>query len=377
MKLIYAFPEPLPLGRARGLQVVNTVAALGRYGVQVDLVYDPVINQDPFSYYGVDTPASVRLLPVSRSFPWPLARFHSNRIFYFRLLRVIRSRVNQCPIMVRHLKLARMLIRGIPGLALLYEAHEVFADTVSPGKRVQTLAMEQIVIDGASAIIANSASTANRIATLYGRTDGVRVIPNGVARSGDLPSKPWQQAALNIVYAGSLFPWKGVADLVKAAGELPGCRISIMGGDQAAIKRLRDIVPPGGAEVCYLGSLPHAEVMHHLRHACIAVLPNRNNSDSAFTSPIKLFEYMSAGCAIVASDLPSIREILGEEDAVWFTPGEASSLAAAIRKLASDPIFAQKLGERARMKSAAFTWDARAGKLKSVIASLPSARLDI
>lgn len=370
MRLIYAFPEPLPLGRARGLQVVNTVAALGRAGMQVDLAFDPVSKQDPFSYYGVRTPASVRLLPVSRAFPWPLSRFHSNRIFYFRLLRVIRTQVNQCPVMVRHLKLARMLIHGNPGLALLYEAHEVFADTVSPEKRTQTFALEQMVVHGATAIITNSAATANRLAILYGRTDGVSVIPNGVDPSGDLPSKPWQQAALNIVYAGSLFPWKGVAELVKAAGELPGCRMTIMGGDEAAIKRLRDTVPPGGAEVIYLGSLPHAEVMHHLRHACIAVLPNRDNSDSAFTSPIKLFEYMSAGCAIVASDLPSIREILGEDDAVWFKPGEASSLAAAIRKLVGDPILAQELGVRVRRRSAAFTWDARASRLKSVVVSL-------
>ncbi len=370
MKLVYAFPEPLPLGRARGLQVVNTVAALGRAGTQVDLAYDPVRNQDPFSYYGVDKPDSVTMFPVSRSFPWPLDRFHSNRIFYLRLLPLIQSKINQSQVMVRHLKLARMLMRGIPGLPLLYESHEVFADTVSPKMRPQTFALEQAVIVGATAIVANSLSTAKRLSALYGRTDGVSVIPNGVERTMDPPSKPWNVASLNIAYAGSLFPWKGVADLVKAAEELPGCRISIMGGDQAAIDRLRGVLPHAGAEVIYSGSLPHAEVMHNLRHACIAVLPNRNSPDSAFTSPIKLFEYMSAGCAIVASDLPSIREILEDDDAVWFNPGEASSLAAAIRTLVSNPRLAQELGERVRRKSAAFTWDARASRLNSVLDSV-------
>lgn len=338
--------------------------------MQVDLAFDPVRNQNPFSYYGVNKPDSVRMLPVSRAFPWPFARFHSNRIFYRRLSRVIRSQISQAPVMVRHLKLARMLMRGIPGLPLLYEAHEVFADTVFPAKRPKTFALEQAVVAGATAIVANSLSTAKRLATLYGRTDGVSVIPNGVDRSFDLPLKPWKEASLNIVYAGSLFPWKGVADLVKAAEELPGCRINIMGGDEAAIKRLQGICPPGAGEVIYSGSLPHADVMQNLRHACIAVLPNRNNSDSAFTSPIKLFEYMSAGCAIVASNLPSIREILEKEDAVWFSPGEASSLAAAIRSLVSNPLLAQELGERVRRKSAAFTWDARAARLNSVLDSM-------
>ena len=42
MQLIYAFAEPLPLPRARGVQVLNTVAALAEAGAQVTLLHGPV-----------------------------------------------------------------------------------------------------------------------------------------------------------------------------------------------------------------------------------------------------------------------------------------------------------------------------------------------
>jgi glycosyltransferase involved in cell wall biosynthesis len=109
--------------------------------------------------------------------------------------------------------------------------------------------------------------------------------------------------------------------------------------------------------------MPHDTVMARLSDACIAVLPNRDDTDSAFTSPIKLFEYMATGCAIVASDLPALREILDDSDAIWVRPADAAALAAGIRRVGEDAALASELGRRVREKSAGYTWDARAAKL--------------
>ncbi len=73
MKLLYVFPEPLPLQRARGIQTVHTVAALAAQGADVTLAYVPS-SEDPFTAYSVARPGNVRLLPESRSLPWPLTR---------------------------------------------------------------------------------------------------------------------------------------------------------------------------------------------------------------------------------------------------------------------------------------------------------------
>jgi glycosyltransferase involved in cell wall biosynthesis len=381
VNLIYAFPEPLPLERARGLQVVHTVAALAEAGVNVQFAYAPVAGAEPFHYYGVERPANVMPAPIARSLSWPLSRVHSNRLFFSRLRRRFSAELAQQPLMVRHIKLAALVAQQLPRSNFLYEAHEVFGDTASASRRDEHRRMEALVMARAGAVVTNSAATAQRLRELYavggiqGLGDGIlEVIPNGVTRPETLPAKPWVEAARHVVYAGSFFPWKGAAELVAAAASLPGCRINMIGGEDKRIAEFKSMLVSGGAEVVFSGHMPHVQVMQQLAGACIAVLPNRDDADSAFTSPIKLFEYMATGCAIVASDLPSLREILAEDEAAWVKPGDAVSLAEGIRALAENPERARLLGERVRAKSAAYTWAARGAKLKAVLERMGTGR---
>ena len=367
MKLLYAFPEPLPLQRARGIQAVNSVAALADTGVEVSFSYVPA-GEDPFVHYGIAMPRNVELVPLSRSLPWPLNLVHSNRLFAARLNG--RFDLGRLPIMVRHLKLAAWLAAHPKRPQFLYEAHEVFADTAPEKRSIKRRKEEERVVRSAAAIVANSRATARRLVELYGNPRLLEIIPNGVARPEALPDRDWSRPGKHIVYAGSLFPWKGAADLVSAASHLPGCNIEILGGDPSRVQEMQALAPSRGAEVKFSGHLPHAQAMRRVMTACIAVLPNRPDTDSVFTSPIKLFEYMAAGCAIVVSDLPPMREILDEEDAMWITPGDPQSLAAAIVALVQDPARARRLGERVRAKSTQFTWQARATRLNAVLARM-------
>ncbi len=374
MRLLYAFPEPLPLPRARGVQVAHAVSSLAAAGITIDLAYVPVADQSPLALLGADSFPGVNLLPLSRGWPAPLhrlppfSRWHSARLFAARLRREIAARRPDA-LYVRHLKLADLLLteRGQP--PLVYEAHEVFADTAPVRRRARIAAMERRVLAGAAAVVCNSAATADRLGALYGASRQLLVLPNGVARPDWLPAKPWAECARHIVYAGSFFGWKGVDDLVAAAAELKGFRINLIGGEAAQIERVQARLPARGAEIELVPRLPHAEVMARLASACIAVLPNRPDPDSAFTSPIKLFEYMAAGCAVVAADLPSIREILGPDDAAWFTAGDAGSLARALLSLAANPARAEAMGDALRAKSAAYTWQARATTLGDFLVS--------
>jgi glycosyltransferase involved in cell wall biosynthesis len=367
VKIIYAFPEPLPLDRARGLQAVSTVAAMGRAGIEVDFAFVPVAGVDPFTHYGLSRPAGVTLIPIARSLSWPLSRLHSNRLFFANLRRHFGDMLYRRPLMVRHLKLAALIVERLPGASMLYEAHEVFGDTAAAGKRETNRALERSIMARAQAVVANSGATACRLKELYPAPAVLEVVPNGVDRPVQLPDKPWTEARRHVIYAGSFFPWKGATELVRAAAGLPGYRITLVGGDEARIRELGSGVSSEGAELIFAGHLPHAQVMSRLSAACIAVLPNRDDTDSSFTSPIKLFEYMAAGCAIVASDLPALREILTGEEAVWVQPGDPEALAAGIRRLGEDALLATRMGQRVREKSTRYTWDARANRLISLL----------
>jgi len=368
VKLLYAFPEPLPLERARGIQTVHTVAALAAQGIDVTLAYVPSTG-DPFTTYSVATPGGVRLLPVSRSLPWPFARMHSNRFFAARLAKRI-DPAETGAAMARHLKASALLLQRLPGLRLVYEAHEVFADTVHGRRREKIERLERAVVGRAAALVANSKATAARLRTLYGVTAPIEVIPNGVEYPESLPEKDWARAAERIVYAGSFFSWKGVDDLADAARALAGLRIRLIGGDEARIAELRSRAGGSGAALDFTGRIPHGRVASELARACIAVLPNRADPDSAFTSPIKLFEYMAAGCALVVSDLPALREVLDPGDALWVAPGDPAGLANAIRALAGDPDRARRLGARVREKARLYTWTARGERLAHIVRPL-------
>ena len=72
---------------------------------------------------------------------------------------------------------------------------------------------------------------------------------------------------------------------------------------------------------------------------------------TAYASPLKLFEYMALGRAIIAPDAPNIREILTHDvDALLFEPDNPQSLASAIRRLVADGDLRARLGAAAADK---------------------------
>ena len=374
MEILYVFPEPLPLPRARGIQVTHTVAALAQAGITVHLAYVPTAGQpDPLAAYGIERPPGVELVPLSRGLPAPFSRLplHSNRLFFYRLRRWLKqqARHGRAPglIMARHLKIAHALLERVPGIPLLYEAHEVFADVTLPHKRARLAAIEATVLRRARELIAVTRGAAEDLKMRYRLTREIHVLPDAVSWPAQVPDKPWHEAVRHIVYAGSFFPWKGVQDLVAAAQWLPGCRLTLVGGSPERIGEFRTQLADTGAEVVFTGHVSHAQALAALGGACIAVLPNRAEPNSLWSSPLKLFEYMAAGCAVVAADLPSIREILAEDEAEWVAPGDPRALADGIRRLADDPERARRLGERLRERARNFTWEARAGQLIAIM----------
>jgi glycosyltransferase involved in cell wall biosynthesis len=373
VRLLYAFPEPLPLPRARSLQVLQSLAALAARGVDITLAHAPVPGSPcPFTASGLARPAGVKLLPLSRRLPGPLAALppDSGRLFLLRLLQHLR-RQDYDIVYVRHLKLAAALLRDRPGLPLVYEAHEVFGRTAAPRKAAIQRALEAAVLRGARTVICNSGGTAAALAGDYTPHCTLTVVPNGVDWPEHLPEKHWPQAGRQVIYSGSLFPWKGAEVLTAAAAALPGCHIHLYGGSPERVTALRAAAPASGALLTFHGTVPRARVLDALGAACIAVLPNRPLTDSDFTSPLKLFEYMAHGCAIVASDLPALREILGADDAVWVRPDDPAALAAGIAALAADPQRARHMGDRLRDKARGYTWEARAATIHALLQSLP------
>jgi glycosyltransferase involved in cell wall biosynthesis len=369
MKLLFAFPEPLPLPRARGTQVAWMCHALCAAGVDVTLASVPSPDGHPLQPIAKAPPVNLQLLPISNRWPFPFGRWHSVSRFASLLAQQIDS-ARPDAIFVRHIKLAYQLLRMRPKIPLIYEAHEVFAANSPTAKRRPLAIQEAFVLKNAAGVVYISSAVQQALHRDYAFTNREIVLHSATEIPVAPATKDWANCARHIVYAGSFFNWKGVDDLVDAAAELPGYRMTLIGGEPAEIERLHGRIAPQGAEVILLPRMSPAEVFEQLRIACIAVLPNRAEGVSHFTSPLKLFEYLGAGCAVVAADLPSVREVLGEEEGRWFRPGSSASLAEAIRSLAEAPELARACGAAAARKAGEYTWQGRAEALRRFIDSL-------
>ena len=118
--------------------------------------------------------------------------------------------------------------------------------------------------------------------------------------------------------------------------------------DLARVRALAERVAPG--RVTFIGQVDPPRVPALLRSADVLVLPNTpGRASSAYTSPLKLFEYMASGRPIVASDLPALREVLRPDDnAVLVEAGDPEALASGLARVLGDPALAARLAAQAR-----------------------------
>jgi len=173
------------------------------------------------------------------------------------------------------------------------------------------------------------------------------------------------ESAPIVAYTGGLLEWKGVDVLLEAARSLPEVYFVIAGGMEADVHRLRERAG-GLAHVRIDGFQPPETVPWYLAAADLAVVPNRARPaiSARYTSPLKVFEAMAAGIALVASDLPSLRELLTHErDALLVPPEDPAALASAIERLLGDAALRERLGAALAARAPEHSWDARAERL--------------
>jgi glycosyltransferase involved in cell wall biosynthesis len=109
-----------------------------------------------------------------------------------------------------------------------------------------------------------------------------------------------------------------------------------------------------------------------LAGADIGIAPYAADAPPYF-SPLKLFEYLAAGLAVVAAAIPGVTELVDERTAVLVPPGDPEALADAVASLAADPLGRERLGRSGRMLAERHTWAHRArGILDEVAPAMAS-----
>ncbi|MBI3305366.1 glycosyltransferase family 4 protein [Candidatus Parcubacteria bacterium] len=377
MKMLYIANARIPTEKAHGIQIMKTAEAFAAAGVGVELVLPRRHNRfkglDPFAYYGLNRRFPIRFLPsldVTRLRLFGHPAFVLQQISFSFIVAVWllgqRADVYYFRDLLAASWFSRLCRRGAVGV----EIH-----SVSPRRARFYRALSFRV----GRLVAISHGVQDALLVCGVAAEKITVAPDGV----DLASfertlnRAEARTMLNlpahahlVVYAGNLFPWKGVDTLIEATPDLPeGTEVIFVGGSPDQLARARRFVQSRAIDhVQFVGHQLPTDVPQYLAAADVLVLPTsaREPIGARFTSPLKLFEYMAVGRPIVASDVPSSREVLTGETAIFVRADSPSSLAEGIGRALRDPEFSAKISKKAHEVVKSYSW---ANRVRFILAS--------
>lgn len=348
LKIVYVTSARLPTEKAHGLATVKICEAFAKNGYELDLVIPKLWRkkkEDIFIHYALEKNFNIVAIPCIDLIPLGfLEKFFfliqslsfSLAAYVFAFLKYYREK-NRI-IFFSHDYIPLYFATFLPG-SVFYDIHHFPGDNFmyarvmskSCGFAVQTkwkikelekvfgVSPERVVYwpNGTDVEIFNVRRSRKEVREMLGLSKDKKLA----------------------IYAGSTQSWKGVDTLEKVQNFLP-----------------KD------TQVLIVSNRPHSEIPLYLKAADVLVLPNtaKQKVSMYYTSPMKLFEYMASGTPIVASDVPSIREILDDTDAYFAKPDDPASFGEMIARALEHSSGAEEKGKRAQEKSKCYTWSARA-----------------
>lgn len=368
-KIIYIANGRFPTEKAHGIQIAKMCETFAEDGLRVELIVprrkNPIIS-DVFEYYNLKKNFKVIYLPCIDFAKYGRFGFYV-QWFSFAFLAFWYNVFRQADIFYFRDEVSLFLLSFFKRTAV--EVHDIPESFVS---------VYYFFIRRADFVISTNTWKRDHL-ILHGRVSPTKII---VAQNGidiqEFEIKESKDAirtrlklSLNkkiVLYVGNLYQWKGVDVLAEASRYLPeDAQVIFVGG----AKKDRDSFflrhPETKIEV--IQHKQHKEIPPYLKTADVVVLPNVSSSYESIygTSPLKMFEYMASGVPIVASNLPSIQEVLNNKNAYLVSPGDVRELVSGIMMILNDKILANNISQRARNDVRQYTWTVRARRILQFI----------
>jgi glycosyltransferase involved in cell wall biosynthesis len=191
---------------------------------------------------------------------------------------------------------------------------------------------------------------------------------------------PWAEKRDEICYVGGIGAIRGIRELVHAGQCLrTQARLNLVGQFSAPALEAELKAHPGWARVNQLGFLGRAAVRDVMQRSVAGVVtfhPLPNHLDAL---PTKMFEYMSSGIPVIASDFPLWRTIIeGNQCGMCVDPRDPKAIAAAIDYLVTNPDVARSMGENGRRAVLSkYNWSVQAKKLTDFYGDILNAKQTI
>lgn len=364
MKIIYLSAGIIPSERANSIQVMKVCQAFTQLGHSVTLLVPATIEPVPAwdvlaEHYGLKTRFDIQALPLTafmqkRDFPWKAA--------------------NKARQLGANLVYARSVSLAAAGLLsdlpVILEMHQLPSGTLGP-----TWFRLFLWLKGRKRLVPITTSLALALRKHYHLTMNsgqIVVAASGVDldRFSDLPDPARARQLLHlpegwtVVCSGHLYKGRGLDLVIDLAKRLPDVHFLWVGGSAREVDAGRGEVLKYGLQNLHLtGFVPNSKLPLYQAAAEALLIPyspgftNSGGEDiSDVSSPMKIFEYMASGRVIVSSDLPVLREVLNEKNAIFCPPEDVDAWELKLRQLRANSAPFLSLADQARGDAEKYSW---------------------
>ncbi len=319
---------------------------------------------------------------------------------------------------------APLRLDGVPVILDLHEAMPEFFRSRFPAAsrgpvRAGLLAAERASIGFATRALTVNDALADRLTALGVPPSKVAVVLNSPRSDrfdpGAHPVRPFMaDGSLRLVYAGALTPLyqldvaiRAVALLARGARDpdagadgitSPGAGTGQRVGpgadaseDQPAAAPLRpldttlDLYGRGDAEpmlrdlaarlgvadrIRFHGRIPLEAVAARIAESDAGLAPTRRDEFTDFSLSTKIFEYAAMRKPVIASRLPTVERYFGRDTLAYFEPGDAGSMADAVRGLVDDPEARAASVDAAQARVRELSWEREAARYVALVRKL-------
>jgi glycosyltransferase involved in cell wall biosynthesis len=362
MKIFYVANIRIPTEKAHGVAIVKSCEAFAKEGIEVMLVVPhrrTPFEKDVFETYGVKKIFSIRFLPVIDIIgekAGPFAFWLETVTFYLSLLFFLLAKSRKTIIYTRE---PGFILLRLLGFNIAFECHLI--------PKQQSFFF--FLCRRASSIAVISEALKRVFVESRFAPDSILVAPSGVDLSiFDIDmSKEQARRGLDLpidakiaMYTGNFTTMgedKGISDILRALPDAPDIVFVAAGGSEKDRLQYVTFASELGVlgRVILRGSTTQKMLAMYQKAADVLLMPFPDTPHYRnHMSPVKMFEYMAAKRPIIASDLPTIREVLDDSNAVIVPPGNVEKLAAALSSIPDNALAAKAYSDVAR-----YSWSAR------------------
>jgi len=262
---------------------------------------------------------------------------------------------------IYHIHDPELLFAGLTlkrrGKIVIFDAHEDLPQQIlskpylyewvrSPLSKVVTVVEAQICRRLDAVVGATPAITKNFV-----RTAKTPVNINNFPMIGELDNRlSWTEKKNEVCYVGGISAIRGIIPVVDSLAMCKSdARLNLAGEFAESATKTRAEHRDGWTKVDAHGFVTREgmrELLSRSVAGIVTFLPEPNHVEA---QPNKMFEYMSAGLPVIASDFPLWREIIeGADCGLCVDPIDPAAIAGAIDRLVQDPALARRMGENGR-----------------------------